>query len=519
MESSKIKRASPLILIAIYIILSVIKLNYPGFQYDELLFGNAALGGLDGSFIYKKIYRLPLMLMPYIGALKAYFYYPIFLFFNPSYITVRLPTILLTAGSLWLIYKYTARGANFAVAVVSLLLLAADSSFISLTRTDVGPVVIGLFFRCLALLYFFKYIEERRGRHLLVIGVSLLLGFYDKLNFVWFIIAFAIAAAIFYAGVFVNIRKLLDAKFAKIIIAGFIIIFGILTILVLQLGVMSEVSFIPTQSRVLEFYKIALGFPNGSVFYEYLIGDWTGSGALGWIVWLLIIGGSMLAAFQTKSDAKTFHFFHLMMFALIIIQILLTNKATAPWHFFMLEPMMAILTASSLAFICRTIFARNEARRQILLTISALAIFSFQLSSYATYISDYEKPYRNVMWSKTIDDLQAYSQSVPNRFVLLDWGMQAQLLTLGRQRDKYHELAFFFNDPLTSVQTEWLKSDLMNPDKNCLFVLHNEKDTLLKAARQRFFETVDEFGLQAELIETFDDSGKTLFEIYRLKRK
>jgi hypothetical protein len=58
---------------------SMLRLSRPGCQYDELLFGNAALGVVDPhSFLHRTVVGVPVLLMPYIGALKAYLYYPIF---------------------------------------------------------------------------------------------------------------------------------------------------------------------------------------------------------------------------------------------------------------------------------------------------------------------------------------------------------------------------------------------------------------------------------------------------------
>ena len=516
---SKLKRALPLLIIFLYIVLAVIKLSYPGLQYDELLFGNAALGNFDGSFIYKKIFKIPVMLMAYIGALKAYCYFPIFLIFNPSYLSVRLPVIFLTAASLWLIYKFVVRAADFPTAVVSILFLAAEANFISLTRTDVGPVVIGLFFRALALLYFFKFAEDRHAKNLIIVVISLLLGFYDKLNFVWFIAAFVVAAVIFYGGVFGGVFELFKVRRAKIIALICGMIFGVLIFLVFRLGVMNEISIAPTREHLTGVFNNALGLTNGSGFYEYLIGDWNGTFALGWAVWTVIAGGSIAAFFEPPSKLKTFHFFNLLILFLVFAEILLTDKANAPWHIFMLQPMTAILTASSLVFFGKTIFARHERRRTAFFVGSALVIFGAQLFNYMAYISAYEKPYRNFMWSKKIDELSEFSLLAPNRFAAVDWGFHNQLLTLGRRGDKYYELAYLFNDPLKPADKQWLKNHFINPESDCLFLLHNEKDTLFKAGRNRFFETVEEFGMQAELVKTFDESGRSLYEIYRLKQK
>src|SRR4026208_2615827 len=50
----------------------------PGLDYEEVLFGNAATGGENSSFIYRRLFGVPVLLMNYIGALKAYLFAPIF---------------------------------------------------------------------------------------------------------------------------------------------------------------------------------------------------------------------------------------------------------------------------------------------------------------------------------------------------------------------------------------------------------------------------------------------------------
>ena len=53
-------------------------LAMPGLQYDETLFCNAALGGPTDAFVCQRVYGVPILLMPYLGALKAWIYAPIF---------------------------------------------------------------------------------------------------------------------------------------------------------------------------------------------------------------------------------------------------------------------------------------------------------------------------------------------------------------------------------------------------------------------------------------------------------
>src|SRR5262245_33799423 len=92
---------------AIYVGLSVAFINRPGLQYDEVLFSSGALG-LDENFVELRWsvagHQFPLMLMPFIGAIKAYMYKPIFLLFSPSAATVRLPVIIIGLVALILTY-------------------------------------------------------------------------------------------------------------------------------------------------------------------------------------------------------------------------------------------------------------------------------------------------------------------------------------------------------------------------------------------------------------------------------
>ncbi|MFZ2087670.1 MAG: hypothetical protein WAU47_03765, partial [Desulfobaccales bacterium] len=91
---------SPAILILIYLFLTLAKINHPGVQYDEILFGNAAVGMVDNSFVVFKIGNFPIMLMSYMGALKAYLFYPIFKIFGVSVYSIRIPMIIIGGISL-----------------------------------------------------------------------------------------------------------------------------------------------------------------------------------------------------------------------------------------------------------------------------------------------------------------------------------------------------------------------------------------------------------------------------------
>ena len=138
-----------LIIVIIFVLISIIKINEPGVTSDQLLFVNAAIGPLDQSYIYKTIHGFPILLMIYIGALKSYIYKPIFYLFGVSIYSIRLPVILIMASALYFLYKAICLKIDKKVAFFTILILATDPSNIAYSRVDNGPTVLEFFFKCL----------------------------------------------------------------------------------------------------------------------------------------------------------------------------------------------------------------------------------------------------------------------------------------------------------------------------------------------------------------------------------
>src|SRR5579864_3610870 len=83
--------------------------------------------------------ELPIMLISYLGALKAWFYNGLFLFMPPRPMVLRLPMLLLAAGTLWLFFELLDRTVNRRAAWIGTLLLATDTSYLLLNTADYGP--------------------------------------------------------------------------------------------------------------------------------------------------------------------------------------------------------------------------------------------------------------------------------------------------------------------------------------------------------------------------------------------
>ncbi|MFZ9584568.1 MAG: glycosyltransferase family 39 protein [Pseudohongiellaceae bacterium] len=177
------------------------QLTVPGLYYDELLFVDAALGHPNGQFRDFSLGPVPIMLMTYIGALKAWLYSPIFQLFGVSAYSVRLPVLLIGALTLWVNAKMLERAFSRQAALVFLPLAAVEPSTLLHTRLDWGPTALMMLLRALLLLGIVSWIRTREPRFLWLALGAAALGTFDKLNFLWFAPALLLALVLVYPGV------------------------------------------------------------------------------------------------------------------------------------------------------------------------------------------------------------------------------------------------------------------------------------------------------------------------------
>jgi len=161
-------------------------LPYPGVQTDEVLFGAAIFhGGGTREWFRAFGHNVPTMLMPYVGALKTWLYWPIFAVWPPDAWSIRLPMVLLGAGTIYLFARFVQRAYGAAAAWTGVLLLATDTSLVLTTTFDWGPVALQHFLFMLATGAFWRF--EREGRWwLLALGAFACgLALWNKALFAW----------------------------------------------------------------------------------------------------------------------------------------------------------------------------------------------------------------------------------------------------------------------------------------------------------------------------------------------
>lgn len=172
-------------------------IGQPGLYYDEMLFINAARGGQGAMFLKSKFMGLPVLLMDYIGALKAWIYYPLVSLAPVTPGLIRYPAILFgLCGAVLTGMAFQRLMGRGGLLVGACLLF--DPALLMHSRLDWGPTALMFLLRGLLLWAVAGWIADRRLRWLWLATVAAGLGIFDKLNFLWFACPTAIALCVCY---------------------------------------------------------------------------------------------------------------------------------------------------------------------------------------------------------------------------------------------------------------------------------------------------------------------------------
>ncbi len=174
-------------ILLLFIATAMLFVSRPGIEADEALVANPA--------IYSW-HHVPLMLMSYMGALKAWFYVGLFNVVKPGAVSLRTPTILFGAAAILLFFMLVDRTVGRRAAWIGALLLATDSMFVILEAIDYGPNALHFVLKLGAMLLLVRF--HQAGSAWALAGGFLLfgLGLWDKAIFAWVLFGISVAAVI-----------------------------------------------------------------------------------------------------------------------------------------------------------------------------------------------------------------------------------------------------------------------------------------------------------------------------------
>jgi len=507
----------PTVLILIYFLFTLPKINFPGVQYDEILFGNAAVGMIDHSFIALKIWNFPIMLMSYIGALKAYLFYPIFKVFGVSVYSIRIPMIIIGGFSLCFLYKALQLYFDEFIALVALLFIVFDISFINFMRYDVGPTVIEFFCKAVTLFTFIKFIKEKKVIYLVMTLLVLGLGLFNKLNFIWYINAFSIAAILFYRQDLSLFLKEHSQKTRIISVVSISYCLYYLYFFMLIYFSHMVISPYSLSDKILRNYHTFRDIVSGVAFYNYVFGDMNLfiQNAFYWAVIIICLLGLLINLSKINKSLSNYqrksYLFFIAIFCMIFLQIIYTDRAAKDWHLFSIYPFYTIILVVSL-FSIANLFPQHGH----ILSLAFILFISYQAFIYYQYYISYDKPVKNVFWAKEINELINYTKDKPNKFISLDWGIHNQLITFTQLKNKYFEMTFTVKNQKMSValRKDFMVNELLNPDNHYMIIMHTEQDALFKDHRRALFKYAQEYQKPLTKIKSInDENGRIIFEI------
>jgi hypothetical protein len=483
-------------LLAVYIALAAYKIHLPGLYYDEMLF----VGPAAGERSYLKCLGLPLLIFPYIGALKSWIYTPVFALFGVSPASIRLPAILISCGTLALGYSLVRRILTPPWAVAFTGACAVHPGFVLLTRVDLGPIALMLFLKALCLVLLFKWLEGPRRICWSVFGVCLL-GFFDKFNFIWFIVALSFStSAIYGPEIFRKLRtvpvKVLMATASALVAVGLLVLWIVYPLLQRPHAKASSGRF----SQMWSLYEsMSTGGATAYLWFKSppAVPSWTGWGVLSLtaiFLLLAVVSYGLLARANKDVDARRLKFclWCVLMFGIIFVEIVVTPQAGGPHHMIMLFP-FDLLAGFSAAFLFANTFLRM--RREVVLLEGCVLIIwvASNLRSFEMHFSKFgdADSFRG-RWSPHVKLLAAYldekAKNVDSIYTI-DWGIGFQLRALcrpeiGRKvRDSWPTFIGWSPeraDAATGIARVFL------PEKKALYVSFVSEESVFLQALQNF---------------------------------
>lgn len=485
-----------LVLVFLYLIIALCRINWLGIQFDEVLFANIAWGVIDNSFISLRLWKIPIMTMQYMGALKAYLYYFIFHIFGASVFTLRVPVIILTIFILFFIYKSILYFFNKKIALLTLLLLIINPSFVSLMTFDVGPNVIEFFLKSFFFLLITYFLKTKNRIYLLLAFGCMFLGVYNKLNFIW------IVGSILFLFLIGN-KKILKKiyKYWLFLLLPFIFFISFFT----KYNYWSEIKLNNLFPRLIFIFNSVGELVKGNIFFNYLgINSVNWFQNLIWIVWCLIILFAFIRNILNKNKDKKY-FFVLFFVLLMSLQMVITQSAGAPWHIFMIEPFLTLLFVFSCSFL------------PIKKVVVGIMIIYGLWNNYQWFFGIKKNP-TNIMWSPAISDLCVYTKSEDNHFINLNWGLHNQLIMFDPVKGKYEEIWAQILEKWGNKITEEEKQKIIN-DKNIRYIAYTKEDVkkILPSSRDEWFNYAKSLNKNIYVEKEFFDRNGLVIAVYRIE--
>ncbi|HMG83872.1 MAG TPA: glycosyltransferase family 39 protein [Ferruginibacter sp.] len=490
------------------------KIRQPGLYYDEMLFVNAAVGGKTDDFIALKVWGIPVLLMDYIGALKAWFYYPIFSIFHVTYWSVRFPAICFgIAGGVALVAALW-RGFGKNSAITGSIMILLDPTLLTHSRLDWGPNALMFFFRGILLFSVVSCIQTKKIKWAWIALAAAFLGLFDKLNFIWFACAIVGAVAVAYYYQLKNNHLLKTQKAKPIIIVGSVIILAtiIRAITVAQQISISWPDRITGACSLLRFTLCGGGALNFIAGNGLRIEHWFWPGYL--IVFIAAVS-SIKYLFKQKEQQRLFTFLGVTLL-LVTGAFILTKSATGPHHSSMISGLWQMVVAPIVGAALDNRQPGLDSLARFFVKIGLAVIFIGSCIANIICINAFAKP-TNSNWDTANTTAASFAQQHPGAyFISTDWGMSTQIIGLTNGRSEISDAWPSFATPGSAVTT----ITTMKRDKDTYIYTQLPQFEVFKNNRANLFAALQKDSVDYQIVQTYANvSGQPMIQLLLIPAK
>jgi hypothetical protein len=496
------------------VILASRNISTPGIYYDETLFANAALLGSSDIFAHWKPFGIPILLMSYIGAIKAWIYIPIFYLFGVDPLTIRLPTILfgVMGGGFLVVASIIWYGRCAGVLCAALIFF--DPSLLIHSRLDWGPTALMFLFRGCAIFGIAWWWSFRTPAGIWITIAACGLGGFDKLNFIWVIMSLCLSFAIVFRN---EAREYLKhyTSIALIQLGSILGIAGFIFVRALIIGNNFHQDVVSISERLaVSWHLIVLTIVGGGAL-DFISGD--GLIPSRWMVPAFTVA-FVIAIANGILCRRTFlwrPWLFLTLFTLFLTAFfMMTKAATGPHHSAVLAGMLGLLIGPLLS--CRSKEVKTPWSRTAMniLRMAGAVILCYAMIYTNVYsLCKFAVP-RNFNWAMAHNSLGRLFQSNPHAYFRTgDWGMGTQLIAFSKGKIKIND---YYNDFSSNIKydTSILKSLDGSPT---ILLVHAEGRENFKQANSSAVQSMYQSGFKFEQIDQFNDEKGVLIRAFLIQ--
>lgn len=516
--------------IALFLGLALFRLDRPGLYADEVIFAPGTLQmlwdrGIDAA-VTLRLGRIPLLASPfYVGSLKSLLYAPVLALVEPDALSLRLPMVLVAAGTVGALGWFVGRRLGVLPAAVLMALVAVDPAFLSQARFDWGPVVLATAFKLVACGCLVAFAERPRAWLLVVAEAALLLGFYDKLSFLWVIVAIVVAGAGAYGDRLWAWARRRPRQAASIVgpFAAACLPFGYLVLKAMRLDLTGIGAGLPLLDRLGLLARLYVDTMDGGAVYGWMFGQAGLDAVSPWVAWLLpvelLAGLAVTAAVirhRDRSDpvSRAIAFLSLLVAALVA-EMVATRQTSFAHHVVVLWPFgHVLLVLLGVLAIRRGAPARTPAIAAGCLLVAAIVAAELRVdAAYAARLAD-GRGYNRLM-DPAIRSLADRLNATPADAVLsLDWGLHEPLVLLAPadRRARYRSVWGWFAQTKPGEPDAALRGLLSGHPT--LVVTHPGDQAEMRRVNANFRATIERLGLC--VVASEDIAGTGGRAIYRI---